>query len=263
MISTRESGASDPNELLHELDAQEGEGNAAWFGRWETQSGIVLLGGTSLVDFRLRVAQSQLRGDLTPSYWSTCGVILGDGSIRTAPMTIPDVSDVPRTNAVQVLSIDDFDDPERWPNIAVLSFAEDAEVVAAHADLVAQRRTIVDLPALVVAWLGYVWATDEAANPLVGGNGVPSAAFVEAAHSLAGIELTPGLASSASCPEAIWQAVKWWHEYYAGVIDVGVAGAAGTAVPSGRYVVRQRSAAVRLAPEAPAAAAESEAGGQA
>jgi hypothetical protein len=29
----------------------------------------------------------------------------------------------------------------------------------------------------------------------------------------AGFELTPGIASSATCPEAIWQAARWWHEY--------------------------------------------------
>jgi hypothetical protein len=30
----------------------------------------------------------------------------------------------------------------------------------------------------------------------------------------AGFDLTPGLESRASCPEAIWQAAKWWHKYY-------------------------------------------------
>jgi hypothetical protein len=263
LISTRESGASEPNELLQPLDAQDDEGNAGWFARSPVNDGIVLLGGSSLADFRLRYAQSQLRSDLTPSYWSMCGVILADGSIRTAPLSVGDVSDVPRTNGVEVLSIEDVDDPVRWPNIAVLRFAEDSEVVAAHADLVAQRRTIVDLPALVLAWLAYVWATDEAANPLAGGNGIPSAAFVEAAHSLAGIELTPGLATSASCPEAIWQAVKWWHEYYAGVKDVGAAGVAGATVPWGRYALRQRSAAVLLAEEAASAPPDSATSGQA
>ncbi len=250
MIPTRESGASDPNLQLDRLPAEEGEGNASWFGRSPVNAGLVLLGGTSLVDFRLRYAQSQLRSDLTPSYWSLCGLLLADGSIRTVPLDVTPAADVPRTNGVRLMSIDDFDDPLAWPNVAVLRFAEDAEVVAAHADVVAQRRTIVDIPSLLLAWLGYAWAADDASNPLLSGSGIPSAAFAEAAHSLAGVELTPGLSSSASCPEAIWQAVKWWHEYYAGVLDVGATGAAGTLVPSGRYVVRQRSAAVALPAEA-------------
>jgi hypothetical protein len=66
MIPTRESPVSSPNEDLQALVPEEGEGNAAWFRRSPIQAGIVLLGGTSLVDFRLRFAQSQLRSDLTP-----------------------------------------------------------------------------------------------------------------------------------------------------------------------------------------------------
>jgi hypothetical protein len=251
VIPTRESPTSDSNEGLQEMAAQEGEGNASWFERSPIRQGIVLLGGTSLVDFRIRVAQSQLRSDLTPSYWSLCGLIGEDGSFRTVPLQPGDVSDVPRINAVRAMSIADFDDPAEWPNAAVLRFAENSEVVERHADRVTQRRTIVDLPALLLAWLAYAWATDSAANPLTDGRGIPSAAFVEAAHSLAGIELTPGLSSAASCPEAIWQAVKWWHEYYAGVAELGTAAEAGPLVPTGRYVLRQRSAAVLLPPDAP------------
>lgn len=251
MIPTRESPVSAPNEQLQALPPEEGEGNVAWFGRLEQKAGIVLLGGTSLVDFRLRVAQSQLRSDLTPSYWSLAGLIRPDGTIRCVPLQLGDVADVPRTNAVRTLAIGAFDDPLEWPNICVLRFADNTEVVEEQAALVARRRTIVDLPALLLAWLAYAWATDAAHNPLTAGHGLPSAAFVEAAHSLAGIDLTPGLSSAASCPEAIWQAVKWWHEYYAGVVELAAGAGAAPLVPTGRYGLRQRSASVRLPPDAP------------
>jgi hypothetical protein len=233
------------------MPPEDGEGNAAWFARCPLKRGIVLLGGTSLVDFRVRVAQSALRSDLTPSYWSLCGVIRDDGTFRTVPLQPSDVAAVPRTNAVRQMSIDEFDNFDDWPNIALLRFAENDEVVEDNADRVAERRTIIDLPALVVAWLAHVWVTDEQINPLAAGKGLPSAAFVEAAYSLAGIELTPGLASTASCPEAIWQAVKWWHEYYAGVAEIGGAAEAGPVVPSGWHALRQRSAAMRLEANAP------------
>ncbi len=251
MIPTRESPATDENELLQPHEPQAREGNGAWLSRCPLRSGIVLLGGSSLVDFRLRFAQSELRSDLTPSYWSLCGLIAEDGTIRTAPLQPDDVSHVPVANAVRTMSIDDFDDPTEWPNVAILSFAENAGAVALQADRVAQRRTIVDLPPLVLDWLGYAWATNGGTNPLAAGRGIPSAAFVHAAHSLAGIELTPGLASTAACPEAIWQAVKWWHEYYAGVVEIGAASASKPTVPRGYYALRQRSAAVRLSREAP------------
>lgn len=245
-ILTRESGANDQNPKLHMLRAHKGETNSAWVLRSGGGAGVILLGGTSLIHFRLRYAQSALRDDLSPSYWSLCGLVDTDGSIRTAPLELDVVADVPRSNGVRLMSIGDFDDPVTWPNIAILRFSEDPSIVAAYADLISRRRTVVDLPALLVAWLAYAWSVDRAGNPLLSGSGIPSAAFVEAAHSLAGVELTPGLSSSASCPEAIWQAVKWWQEYYVGVVDLGAAGAAGPLVPSGVYTVRQRAAALQL-----------------
>jgi hypothetical protein len=251
VISIRESPVSDPNEKLKSLPAREGEGNAAWLSRAPLKEGVILLGGTSLVDFRIRFAQSQLRSDLTPSYWSTCGLLSQDGSLRTVPFELREVSSVPRTNAVRTARIEDFDDAEQWPNVAVVQFAQNAEVVQRFGDRVAERRTIVDLPRLLLEWLGYAWATNDGTNPLVLGNGMPSAAYVHAAHSLAGIELTPGLASTASCPEAMWQAVKWWHDYYAGVVQIGSAAEVGAVVPVGYYALRQRAAAVRLDVDSP------------
>ena len=160
---------------------------------------------------------------------------------------------MPATNAVQTLRLADYDDPVRWPNICVLRFADDPAVVVRHAQLVTQRRSIVDLPELLLAWLAYGWAAGSTDNPLLANKGIPGAAFVEAAHSLAGIELTPGLSSSASCPEAVWQAVKWWHGYYAEAVSYGGAAAAKPLVPHGRYLLRQRSAMQLLAAEAPVA----------
>ncbi|MDQ3937243.1 MAG: hypothetical protein M3253_01025 [Chloroflexota bacterium] len=259
MIPNRESSAERPNEDLHELAVAgeptekapaaepaavaESEGNASWFERSELREGVLLLGGSSLADFRVRYAQSQLRRDLTPSFWSACGLVSQDGTFRTVPLQPADVSEVPATNGVRNLSIEDIDDPVRWPNIAVLQFARDAATVERYATTVAERRTIIDLPDLLLAWLGYVWAAGNSENPLARGQGVPGAAYVETAYSLAGIELTPGLSSAASCPEAIWQAVKWWHEYYDGVVEIG-AGEAGAVRPRGYYLVRQAAAAV-------------------
>ena len=80
MISIRDSPTDEQNEQLQELPPEPGEGNAAWLARAPLRNGIVLLGGASLADFRLRVAQSQLRSDLTPSYWSLCGLFDADGS---------------------------------------------------------------------------------------------------------------------------------------------------------------------------------------
>jgi hypothetical protein len=266
MIPNRESTATTSNRELREVPASDQESNRAWFERIPDRDGIILLGGTSLGDFRVRVAQSRLRGDLTPSYWSLCGLLLDqEGRFLSVPLQSRDLADVPGTNAVRTLTLDEFDDPGLWPNIAVLRFAASSETVIAKASIIARRRSLIDLPRLLVRWLAYAWAADDGADPLSEGNGVPSAAFVEAAYALADMELTPGLSSSASCPEAIWQAVKWWHEYYEGTAELGTARESGPIVPEGVYAIRQRSAAMLLpsdhpiTPDAPVTPGEHEA----
>jgi hypothetical protein len=73
---------------------------------------------------------------------------------------------------------------------------------------------------------------------------VPSAVLVEIAFGLVQVELTPGLASASSCPEAIWQSVKWWQEFYAATAPGQTEGSAPTieTSPWGRYVTRQKLA---------------------
>jgi hypothetical protein len=84
---------------------------------------------------------------------------------------------------------------------------------------------------------------------------------------MAGFELTPGLSSASSCPEAIWQSAKWWTYYYEsaakereraidrlteaeGGAEVASAGtaerlaAALPMIPTGFFIVRQRAASV-------------------
>ena len=73
---------------------------------------------------------------------------------------------------------------------------------------------MIDIPTLLLPWLGFVWGAGSTANPLLDGFGVPSAVLVETAFGMAEVEITPGLATASSCPEAIYQAAKWWTGYY-------------------------------------------------
>jgi hypothetical protein len=98
----------------------------------------------------------------------------------------------------------------------------------------------VDLPRHVLAWLGFVWGAGEQGNPLFAGIGHPGAAFVEAVHALAGVELTPGLSSAASCPEAIWLSATWWRHYY----EKTATEDKNRVPPHGFFATRQRAAAV-------------------
>jgi hypothetical protein len=204
-----------------------------------------MLGGSSLSHFRIRVAQSHLRSDLLPSFWSLVGLLEDAQTFLSVPLDLrPEGSEIPATNAIQTCRIADYDDPQRFPNIAVLRFTDDHTPIRENAERIKAQRSVVDLPSLMLPWLGYIWGAGRAGNPLLEGHGLPSAAFVETAHGLAGIELTPGLSSSGSCPEAIWQAAKWWRQFYEGRTGTGEAREATTTAPMGSYMLRQPAAAV-------------------
>ena len=142
-----------------------------------------------------------------------------------------------------------YDDPYVFPNIALLRFTPGREMLREPCrnfdetveDLVKRLRRdrgTVDLLSPLWKWLGYVWGVRNQQNPLLQDVGVPSAILVETVFSMIGLELTPGLASQSSCPEAIWQAASWWHEYY----DSEATLTAGP--PIGRFCIGQSAAAV-------------------
>lgn len=241
MIPVRRAPTTEQNVDLREQRPRRGESNGEWLARTKQTEGLLLIGGASLSHFRLRVAQSHVRRDLLPSFWSMAG-FLRDGGRNVDTVSFSwgrHASSVPATNAVVTRSIADYDDPVRYPNIAVVRFATDAVAVSSAIEQVKADRMIVDLPRLLVEWLGFVWGAGQHGNPLLARVGIPSACFVEAVYSVAGIELTPGLASEASCPEAIWQSLKWWRPFYE-----AVAKEERGRIPGGLYGLRQVAAAV-------------------
>jgi hypothetical protein len=255
------------NKDLRQDDATSA-GNRKWLAEVGDADGVILIGGASLADFRIRVAQSSLRGDMLPSFWSQCGILLGDGLFVTVPLDLDarskdspdkrddDVSAIPRVNAVRYCSLDEIDNPQRFPNLAVIRFAKKHDDVGLHIERLSHNRGIVDIPALMLPWLGFIWGVSGFGNPLMNGVGLPSSAFVETVFAMASFELTPGLSSASSCPEAIWQSAKWWTGFYESAAKSDAAAkrkGAVAMVPEGRYIIRQPSAAVEWPPWAPPA----------
>jgi hypothetical protein len=245
MLPMRRSETTKPNEFLGEDRPRASVSNTDWLGAISATRGLgvagdlVLLGGAALSDFRVRVAQSHVRRDLTPSTWSLTGIATGSGTILSVPLgPIVDPSAVAASNAIQERSLDEFADPKLFPNIAVVRFPANPQLVIDGAGRLRSQRSVVDLPSHLLDWLGFTWGAGTSANPLLQGVGVPSAVFVETVFAMASVELTPGLASAASCPEAIWQAAKWWHPFYESA-PATTDQPDAQRVPSGRYVVRQ------------------------
>ena len=255
MISSRRSGELKKNPALVEMvkpktrptvlscvkDVTEGEASP--------DGTLVLLGGTDLLHFHLRVAQSHIRHDMTPSSWSHAGIVMtGRRGLVLHEVALDPRGgflDMPASNGIHTVPIDQYDQPERFPNLAVLRFPmtpRPGETVRDAIAKVQRERGVLDLTALILPWLGYTWGAGLPTNPLLSGNGIPSAAFVEAVFAALGIELTPGLATRASCPEAIWQAARWWHRYYEGPVEGKGAPKASAKIPRGCYWIGQKHA---------------------
>ena len=258
MISIRQSNAISSNVSLDEIQAQPQESNLAWLKRVGTKDGVLLLGGAAISHFRLRVAQSHARADLKPSCWSLAGLLTADGTFLSVPLELcGESSDIAQRNGVRTCRMEDYDDPAQFPNIAVIRFTSDTKMIFDLATLVSgdpatkkpAQRGIVDLPTLMLPWLSYIWIAGKASNPLAEGVGIPSAAFVETVYGMAGIELTPGLASATSCPEAIWQAAKYWQDFYKEASETTNEKDAAQQIPTGQYALRQRAAAADWPPE--------------
>lgn len=246
----RRSAVASGNPLLKEsaADSQlEGDpaANFTWLESTGYREGVLLLGGTSIVDFRMRVAQSELRQDLLPSFWSTCGLLVDGKMLLTARVdAISNSSARVERNGLEAVPLEvgsAYGNPALYPNIAILQFTDDHAAIKDHVARIGQERNIVDLLAQIVAWLGYCWAVGGSSNPLMQGHGIPSATLVERAHGLAGIDLSPGLPSASSCPEAIWQAARWWYTEYEPVDRTGPQD--GGFTPRGAYLIRQPAAA--------------------
>lgn len=253
MITTRHSGAGARNGQITEV-ADSRMSNRALYRSAAKPGSVVLLGGGSVVHFRLRVAQSHLRSDLLPSFWSLAGLVVSGDSFLSVPVGLPMHPDtVPARNAVEECSIADFDDARRFPNIAVISFADNAGVLVDCASRLRYQRAAIDLPQQLVQWLAFVWGVGATGNPLLQNVGMPASSLVETAFAMSGVELTPGMASATSCPEAIWQSAIWWHGYYEKT-GTSMARRAKRSpgepveltarVPEGRYITRQPAAAV-------------------
>lgn len=240
----RNSQATHANPFVEKLERRSAkEDNLAWIARAVKKSPlsengttgyILLLGGSDPLSFRLRLAQAHVRPDLSPGTWSTAFFIpklaanIGDSETIGISLTpadwYPPFGFAPTTNAIQHGKLSQFASHEFYPNIALLSFPVNGKDIQKSLTKLETERLTIDLSALLLRWIQYAWGTGIPANPLGEGIGMPSAAMLETAFAANGFDLTPGLESRSSCPEAIWQAARWWHEYY-GKSDKRVLGA--------------------------------------
>lgn len=258
MIPSRHSSAGQRNPDLKQVPPPRKPSIEEWVRKIAGKGGrvdgtLVLVGGTDLLHFRLRLAQGHVRDDLMPSFWSHVGVVVQKGrALRLNEVALDPpkgFQGMPKSNGIKAVSLARYENAKDFPNVAVIRFPIASGQIAEAVDRVQRERGMLELGALILPWLGFAWGAGLQANPLLGGQGIPAAVFVEAVFAALGMELTPGLATRSTCPEAIWQAACWWHTYYAERAPApregeGPAEATSRVAPTGVYWTGQRSAAI-------------------
>jgi hypothetical protein len=210
-----------------------GGGNMEWFResakKLEAKTFLMLLGGSGAAHVRLRTAQSTIRRDMTPSHWSHVVLCTDKQFKRGKEVAVaPPISwnFPPASNGLINVFLSAYDDPEEFPNVALIGVPVEAEKVEEAADNFWKvRRDGLDAVEMMLRWLGFLWGVEGAHNPLEEGIGVPSAAMVDYVLSAVSYDLTPALNSRSSCPEAIWQSAKWWSDYHTADSQKGLSGA--------------------------------------
>lgn len=208
------------------------ESNLGWIARvlkthrlpvGQAWSHLLLVGGADLLSLRLRIAQSHVRADLSPSAWShSAYVALNAGDLKAS--VVRGVSLAPRDgfgksgfapsrNGMQDQPLADYDDANTYPNIGIIAMPVPGEKIETRLSNLEKMRNTFNVPELILRWLTYGWGVGVPSSPLADGFGVPGAAVLEAAYAAEQFDLTPGLESRSSCPEAIWQAARFWYGY--------------------------------------------------
>lgn len=239
-METRSSFAKSANKQLVGLDPKKHKRNSDVFSASGVKSGVLLIGGTSSIDFQIRVAQRRMRNDMMPSFWSEALLFLPGRELYGISLNgIENTNEIAKKNAISRFEAKEYYDARKYPNIALIAFSLDDKAVMNSMKSLMSLRNAVDLPGMLVPWLGYLWGLPEFGNPLKQNISLPSAAAVESAYADTGVDITPGLSSEASCPEVIWQAAKWWYPYYKEAAGHSSGEISTCCVPYGCYLIRQ------------------------
>ena len=217
MISSRQSVAAEPNPGLKPESREQAESNAGWLervlGDKKPEGWICLFGGANLTDFRLRVAQSHVRNDLLPSFWSHVAIVESAKSDSPMEWKLDEVrldplegfGNVAANNGVQQSSFRRYDDPGLFPNIGIVNFHVDAELIKESKDKFRSQRNLIDVPGLMVDWLAYAWGVADRGNPLLKAVGIPRQSSPQGSRNIvrrlsrASLQL-PGWISPQGCP---------------------------------------------------------------
>lgn len=186
---------------------------------------IVLAGAKDVTAFRLRVAQSHLRRDMLPSYWSDCALLKIDAppldqsgvgaSLFNLPLLQPaTASYAPKRNGLVEIPLNKLQTQKDIPNLALLAIPVAQQQILAALNEYQNARVSYDAVENILPWLAFVWGAGNAGNPLMQGIGFPSAMMLNQIFGSQGFDLAPGVNQGLSSPEAFWSGVNHWQDFY-------------------------------------------------
>jgi len=187
---------------------------------------VGLVGGSDPASMAVRRAQSFLRFDRRPSYFSEIFLFSGSGSDILECKVVDADPKVPEGGGISTSKASHYHNAKAYPNSALIGFQfRDSnggtspservlKVLKAANDQKAIRERY-DLWQMLAIWQPYLFEPDRTPNPLSGGAPHPGAAFVRWALGAAEIEAAPGALDEFDAPEHFWAAANYWHGQYA------------------------------------------------
>ena len=231
---------------IYKMDRIKREPNLEWLKRaYESfaldniadWSFIVLAGGKDVASFRIRIAQSHLRGDMLPSYWSECALFkieqndFATASFFNLPLFQPAVATyAPTRNGLIEMPFNKRPTQKDYPNLALLAIPVPQEAILSALADYKKARVSYDAVENILPWLAFVWGAGNASNPLMQQIGFPSAMMLNQVFNANGFDLAPGVNANLSTPETFWSGVKHWQDYYSKTQENGL-------LPKMRFVI--------------------------
>ncbi|NYT63334.1 hypothetical protein H0A66_13520 [Alcaligenaceae bacterium] len=223
---------------------------------------IGLIGSCDLPGICLRRAQSVLRLDQRPSYWSHAFIITEawDGKSPVGRLPIAEVPffarngqfPEPADNAViRSTTLGHYLDRELDPNVALFAVANldgerlqplgsaERKILAAAIADPNQDRNRYDFWTELGVWQQYFWSGEQLPNPTRAGQPIPASSLIAMVYEQIGVDLTPAASERNSAPEHFWTSMRWWLQR-----DVQALRGVDGAVVAGCYAIRDQGAAV-------------------
>lgn len=187
---------------------------------------VGMVGGNDPASMAVRHAQSFLRFDRRPAYFSHLFFFTGKGDEILECRLVDADPGKPENGGLFKSRASRYADLRAFPNVAVISLT--FEAVQGGTDPTRRVRNVLDaardwkgvrgrydLWAMIAGWQPYLFDPARTPNPLAAQYPHPGAAYLRWALSTAGVESSPGAMDEFDAPEHFWAAANYWYKQYA------------------------------------------------